>query len=178
MTYTGKLDSRVTRIFPYKLEDGDVLEIKNIPPTPLSTNELIENPYTMPVSQGPKKIFLVESFEDLDNIFGKGSNLSDVQKDKAWEKYKGKYVSWMGQIVYKNLNVATGLRLGITQKERGDVELKIGLAKKDKVLEFQDGETVLYTGKLVERRGSHSPFILEDGDIITIKESTIGLTGM
>lgn len=178
VTYTGKLDSRVTRIFPYKLEDGDVLEIKDIPPAPLSTNELFENPDVVPVSQGPKKILIVESFEDLDNIFGKGSKLSDAQKDKEWEKYEGKYVSWMGQIVYKNLNVAAGLRIGMTQKERGDVELKIGLAKKDRVLKFQDGETVLYTGKLVKRCGRHSPFILEDGDIITIKESSIGLTGM
>src|SRR3990167_1830094 len=30
--YTGKLDSRVTRIFPYKLEDGDVLKNENTLP--------------------------------------------------------------------------------------------------------------------------------------------------
>lgn len=178
VTYTGKLDSRVTRIFPYKLEDGDVLEIKNTLPPPSSTNELFENPDVVPVSQGPKKIFLVESFEDLDRIFGKGSNLSDAQKDKAWEKYKGKYVSWMGQIVHKNLNVASGLRVMMMQKESGDVELKFGLAKKEKVLKFQDGETILYTGKLVERRGILSPYILDDGDIITLKELNIAPSGM
>lgn len=178
VTYTGKLDSRVTRIFPYKLENGDVLEIKNTLPAQVNPNELMENPYTVPVSQGPKKIFLVESFEDLDKIFGKRSNLSDAQKDTAWEKYKGKYVSWMGQIMYKNVNVAAGLRIGIMQKEGGDVELKVGMAKKDKVLKFRDGETILYTGKLVERRGSLSPYILDDGDIITMKESNRGSGGM
>ncbi len=178
VTYTGKLDSRVTRIFPYKLEDGNVLEIKNTLPAPLSTNELGENPYTVPVSQGPKKIFIVESFEDMESIFGKESKLSDEQKDEAWKKYEGKYVSWSGQIVYKNVNVATGLRVGMTQKERGEVEVKFRLAKKEKVLKFQEGEMVLYTGKLVKRCGSQSPFLLEDGDIITIKESALGLTGM
>jgi hypothetical protein len=91
----------VTRIFPYKLEDGDVLEIENTLPTPLTASELTEDPDTIPVSQGPKKIFLIESFDDLNNIFGKESKLSDAQKDTTWEKYKGKYVSWMGQIVYK-----------------------------------------------------------------------------
>ncbi|MDO8141817.1 MAG: hypothetical protein Q6358_10000, partial [Candidatus Brocadiales bacterium] len=90
-------------------------------------------------------------------------------KDESWGKYKGKYVSWMGQIVYKNLNVASGLRIGMMQKEKGDVEVKFGMAKKDKVLKFQEGETVLYTGRLIERCGSHAPYILEDGDIITIK---------
>ncbi|GAN32708.1 MAG: hypothetical protein DYG83_01620 [Candidatus Brocadia sp. AMX2] len=178
VTYTGKLDSRVTRIFPYKLEDGDVLEIRNTIPAQATPNELTENPDTVPVSQGPKKIFLIESFEDLDKIFGKGSNLSDAQKDTAWEKYKGKYVSWMGQIMYKNVNVAAGWRIGIMQKESGDVELKIGMAKKDKVLKFQDGETILYTGKLAERRGILSPYILDDGDIITMKESNSGSGGM
>src|SRR3989338_7885023 len=76
VTYTGKLDSRVTRIFPYKLEDGDVLKNENTPPEPLHPDELAANPYTMPVSQGPKKIFLVETFDGLDNMFCKGSNVS------------------------------------------------------------------------------------------------------
>ncbi|MCR4320223.1 MAG: hypothetical protein NUV74_07840, partial [Candidatus Brocadiaceae bacterium] len=170
VTYTGKLDSRVTRIFPYKLEDGDVLKNENTPPEPLKASELVANPYIMPVSQGLKKIFLVETFEDLDNLFGKGSNLSEVQKDEAWGRYKGKYVRWLGQIVYKNLNVASGLRIGMMQKEKGDIEVKAGLAKKDKVLKFLEGETVLYTGRLTERCGDNSPYILEDGDIITIKD--------
>jgi len=170
VTYTGKLDSRVTRIFPYKLNDGDILKHENTTlPKPLNTSELAANPYIMPVSQGPKKIFLVETFEDIDNIFGKGSNLSDAQKDEAWGKYKGKYVSWMGQIVYKNINVASGMRIGIMQKERGDVEVKVGVAKKNKILKFQEGEMMLYTGRLTERCGGNSPYILEDGDIITIK---------
>ena len=169
VTYTGKLDSRVTRVFPYKLEDGDILKYENTTRVPLNSSELVANPYTVPVSQGPKKIFLVETFEDLDNMFGKGSNLSEAQKDEAWGKYKGKYVSWTGQIVYKNINVASGLRIGIMQKEKGDIEVKVGLAKKDKVLKFQEGETILYTGRLTERCGNNSPYILEDGDIITIK---------
>ncbi|MEP9410534.1 MAG: hypothetical protein HRF42_03895 [Candidatus Brocadia sp.] len=179
VTYTGKLDSRVTKIFPYKLVDGDIYNIQNGTSASIkNTDELFEYPDVVPVSQGPKKIFLIESFEDLDKIFGKESNLSDAQKDKAWEKYKGKYVSWMGQIVHKNLNVASGLRVMMMQKERCDVELKFGLAKKEMVLKFQDGETILYTGKLVERCGSLSPYVLDDGDIITMKESNTGLSGM
>lgn len=169
VTYTGKLDSRVTRIFPYKLEDGDVLGIENTDPKPLSRQELIANPDVTPISQGPKKIFLVESFEDLDVLFGSDSSLSDIQKDEAWKKYEGKYVSWMGKIVYKNLNVASGLRIGMMQNEKRCVELKVGLSKKDKVLKFQDGETVVYTGRLTARCGNNFPYILEDGDIMTIK---------
>ncbi|OOP55927.1 MAG: hypothetical protein AYP45_11620 [Candidatus Brocadia carolinensis] len=178
VTYTGKLASRVTRVFPYKLEDGDVLEIVNTLPKPVHSSNLTEDPYVVPVSQGPKKIFLIDSFEDLDSIFGKESKVSEAQKKIAWEKYKGKYVSWTGQIVYKNVNVAAGLRMGVMQKEKGDVEVKISLAKKDKVLKFHDGETILYTGKLVERRGNNTPYVLEDGDIITLKAANTGLGGL
>lgn len=64
------------------------------------------------------------------------------------------------------------------QKEKGDVELKVGMAKKNKVLKFQDGETISFTGKLAERCGILSPYILEDGDILTIKESNIETSGM
>ncbi len=169
VNYTGKLDSRVTKIFPYKLNEGDVLEVEDTPPKHLTYNELIENPDVIPVSQGPKKIFLVESFNDLDNIFSRTGSLSDAQKDEEWKKYEGKYVSWSGQILYKNLNVASGLRIVMTQKEKGDVELKVSLTKKDTVLKFEDGETILYTGKLVKRRGNNSPYILEDGNIVTMK---------
>lgn len=169
VTYTGMLDSRVTRVFPYKLEEGDVLEIKNTLPTPLTKEEIIQNPDVVPVSQGPKKILLVDSFEDIDKIFGAGSALTDTQKDEAWEKYKGKYVNWTGQIANKNVNVAVGLRIGITNKERGDVELMAVASKKEYILKFEEGETVLYSGRLLTRRKDNSPYVLDDGDITTLK---------
>ncbi|MEK7699090.1 MAG: phospholipase D-like domain-containing protein [Planctomycetota bacterium] len=169
VTYTGKLDSRVTRVFPYKLEDGDVLDVKNTLPTPLTKEEMIQNPDIVPICQGPKKIPIVESFEDIDKIFGTGSSLSDAQKDEAWERYKGKYVNWSGQIAHKNLNVAVGLRIGITHKEIGDVELMASPSKKETILKFQEGEAILYSGRLLTRRKNNSPYVLDDGDIVTLK---------
>lgn len=57
VTYTGRVASRVTRIFPYKLEDGYVLEILDteVPPPPPLCPESIRNHDIIPVSQGPKK---------------------------------------------------------------------------------------------------------------------------
>ncbi len=169
VTYTGKLDSRVTRVFPYKLVDGDVLDVKNTLPTPLTKEELRQNPDVDPVSQGPKRILLVDTFEDIDKIFGAKSTLTDAQKDAAWEKYKGKYVNWAGQIANKNINVAVGLRIGITNKEHGDVELIAVASKKDHFSKFGEGETVLYSGRLLTRQKDNSPYVLDDGDITTLK---------
>lgn len=169
VTYTGKLDTRVTKIFPYTLEKGDVLGTEKATPNTPEDPELILNPYIVPVSQGPKKIFIIESFADLDTVFGKESKLSDSQKEEAWKKYEGKYASWEGRIAYKNLNAGSGLLVGIKNKETCDMELKFGLSKKDKVLKFHEGETILYTGRLTTRCGENSPYILEDGDIMTLK---------
>ncbi len=169
VVYTGTLDSRVTRVFPYKLNDGDVLETANTSMKLIEPGALKSNPYIVPVSQGPKKIFLVETFEDLDTIFGKGSSLPDEQKNVEWKKYEGKYVSWSGQIDYKDTNAASAIKVGITQREKGDVEVRFGPAKKDALSKFQDGEALLYTGKLTERRGERTPYILEDGEIISLR---------
>lgn len=169
VTYSGKLDSIVTKIFPYKLVDGDVLDITDTPPRPLSIQELTENVDITPISQGPKKIFITESFEDLDTIFGDKSNLTDNQKEDVWKRYEGKYVSWIGQIIYKNLTAASGLRMRMEQENKKYVEVKIGSSKKNKILKFQDGETILYTGRLSARCKDTDPYILEDGDIMAIK---------
>lgn len=169
VTYAGKLDSRVTRIFPYKLEDGDVLAIEDTRPLPVNEHELGIDTDGVPVSHDSEKVFLHESLADIDNIFGSGSTLSSAEKDTAWEKYEGKYVRWEGQIVYKNLNAASGLRVKVRQKGRGDVEIRLSILQKDKVLKFQDGESILYTGRLTKRCGGLSPYILEDGDILTVK---------
>lgn len=169
VTYTGKLDARVTRIFPYKLEDGDVLDVKNTLPTPLTKEEISQNPDVVPVSQGPKKIQLADTFEDIDKIFGAKSALTDAEKDAAWEKYKGKYVNWTGQIANKNINAAVGLRIGITNKERGDVELIAVASKREYFAKFEEGENVLYSGRLLTRHKDNSPYILDDGDITTLK---------
>ena len=169
VTYTGKIDSRVTRVFPYKLEDGDVLAIEDTRPVAVNKHELGIDPDGVPVSHDSEKVFLHESFADIDNIFGSGSTLSSAEKDETWKKYEGKYVRWEGQIVYKNLNAVSGLRVKIRQTDRGDVEIRLSIIQKDKVLKFQDGESILYTGRLTKRGEITSPYILEDGDILTVK---------
>jgi hypothetical protein len=171
VTYTGKLTSRVTRVFPYKLEDGYVLDILDTEdPSPrILCPESIRNHDVIPISQGPKKIFIIKSFEDLDVIFGDKSNLTETEKDETWEKYVGKYVSWTGQIVYKNLNAASDFRIGIMQGKNRPVELKLGPTKKEDILKFQDGETIVYSGRLAIRCNDQLPYVLEDGKIVTLR---------
>jgi hypothetical protein len=170
VTYTGKLDTRVTKIFPYSLNAGDVIETVETRPEQPKNNDSMLHPYIMPVSQGPKKIFIIESFEDLENIFGKNSKLSDAQKEEAWKKYEGKYVNWEGQIAYKSVSDPSDFRVGIKHPTgKMNIEVKFSPAKKNKISKFQEGETVLYSGKLTTRLMDNTPLALEDGDIVTWK---------
>jgi len=170
VTYTGRLSSRVTKMFPYKLEEGDILRRQDTDPKPLSYDKMTEDPY-IALAQGAGKEFVVESFEDMDNLFGEESVLSEKQKEERWGKYKGKYVSWIGKIVYKHSGNQNNVLIGFAQGdgEEGRMEIKVGNANKKKVSKFQEGDMVIYSGKLTERWGKSVPYVLEDGNILSIR---------
>lgn len=154
--------------------------------TDIENKILSEVEITMNESMAPKVIkkddikitetlegFIDISFEELDKMFGKENRMTESQKDKLWEEYKGKYVNWTGQVVSRGLGRVSGLRMGINHKEGTDIELCFDIEKKDKVLQTKVGDTVTYTGKLVNRRGYIMPYKLEDGKIENIAEAQL-----
>lgn len=170
-TYTGYLDSRVTKVYPYKLTDGNVIGIEDDTPKPLTYEELTADPYTTTLCQGPGKQYIIESLTDLESMFGKESRFSEEQKKEKWEKFEGKYLSWMGKIIYKLLDTNDDLRFGFEQEEDGrcKIELKIKKARIGDLSRFNEGDTVIYQGKLTKRWGLTIPYVIEDGDILTLK---------
>lgn len=171
VTYTGYLSSRVTKVFPYKLKDGNVVRIEENTSKPLTYEELTADPYTTTLCQGMGKQFIIETREDLEGMFGKESGFSEEQKREKWEKFDGKYLSWMGKIVYKRMETKDDLRIGFEQEDGGKckLELKVKKARVDDLLRFNEGDTVIYQGKLTKRWGLEIPYIIEDGDILTLK---------
>lgn len=109
--------------------------------------------------------YISVTFDELDEIFGRKNKMTESQKDKLWKEYKGKYVHWAGHIVYRGLGRVSGLRMGIKHKEGTDVELCFDIKKKDRVLKTKENDKIIYTGKLIDRRGYILPYRLEDGDI-------------
>ncbi|MDR4506663.1 MAG: phospholipase D-like domain-containing protein [Candidatus Brocadiaceae bacterium] len=166
VTYTGRLESRVTRVFPYKLTDGDVLLVEDTFPDPLREGELLGSPFT---PQGPEKIFLIQGYEDFDTLFGGKSSLSEEQKKKEWEKYEGKYVSWTGKISYIKLDSESGLQVGILRNNKTCLELDCHVSKKNKLSQLKEGETVYYSGKLTTLWGKTFPYSLKDGDVFIMR---------
>lgn len=114
--------------------------------------------------------FIETSFEELDKIFGNENRMTESQKDKLWKEYKGKYVRWKGEVVNRGLGRVSGLRMVIKHKKGTDIELCFDIEKKDEVLQTKVGDTIIYTGKLVTRRGYILPYKLEDGNIENVEK--------
>ncbi len=191
ITYTGKLANLIGRNLLCSIVNVDIKKIGDKiigkPELPSGTeieNKIIsETEITMDESMAPKVIkkddikitetlegFIDISFEELDKIFGKENRMTESQKDKLWEEYKGKYVRWTGKVVSRGLGRVSGLRMGINHKEGTDIELCFDIEKKDKVLQTKVGDTVTYTGKLINRCGYILPYKLEDGKIENITD--------
>ena len=72
------------------------------------------------------KKFITESFDDLFNIFGSYSKLTESQKKDSWNRFKGKYVRWTGVVNYKGLTNDDWDRVGIRHNVDTNVELMFG----------------------------------------------------
>lgn len=190
ITYTGKLSNlfgrnllcSIVNVKINKIGDRIISKTEEITSKTPDSELPYEDEITMNESMAPEVIkkddikiketpegFIDISFEELDKIFGEENRMTESQKDKLWEKYKGKYVRWKGMVVNRGLGRVSGLRMGIRQKEGTDIELNFDIERKDEVLQTNPGDTVTYTGKLVNRRGVILPYKLEDGKIEDIE---------
>lgn len=198
VTYTGKLGKLIGRKLMCNVVNVEIEKIggKPIGVLRLATlssvlpsvteieNKLIEDAeLTMSESMAPEvtirenlnimktfKGFLRISFEELDEIFGSGNRMTESQKDKLWEEYRNKYVRWSGKVVNRGLGRVSGLMMSINHMEGTDVELCFDVKHKENVLQAKPGDSVIYMGKLVNRRGYILPYRLEEAQIDKMAE--------
>ncbi len=116
--------------------------------------------------------FVASSFDDLLNIFGKYSTLTDSQKEDSWREYKGKYVRWKGIVNYKGSSKDDWNRVGIRHNVDTNVELIFDEDKKGIVKVVRKGDSITYTGKLSLLFDRTLLFRLEDANIETINGTT------
>ena len=119
------------------------------------------------------KKFITESFDDLFNIFGSYSKLTESQKKDSWNRYKGKYVRWTGVVNYKGLTNDDWDRVGIRHNVDTNVELMFGDDKKKVVNMINRGDRITYTGKLSSLFNRNLLFKLENSNIETINDITV-----
>ncbi len=127
--------------------------------------------FEFPMGTVSKK-FVTESFENLFNIFGNYSKLTEPQKKDSWNKYKGKYVRWTGVVNYKGLSSDDWNRVGIRHNVGTNVELIFGDNDISIVNMTSKGDRITYTGKLSVMFNRNLLFKLEDADIEIINDIT------
>ena len=116
--------------------------------------------------------FVTESFDDLFNIFGNYSKLTESQKKDSWNRYKGKYIRWAGVVNYKGLTDNDWNRAGIRHNVNTNVELMFGDDKKRIVNMINKGDRITYTGKLSSLFNRNLLFKLENSNIEIINDIT------
>ncbi|MHC4320798.1 MAG: hypothetical protein ACYST3_00805 [Planctomycetota bacterium] len=128
--------------------------------------------FNFPMGEAAEE-FVTESFDDLFNIFGNYSKLTESQKKDSWNQYKGKYVRWTGTVNYKGLTNDDWNRAGIRHNVDTNVELMFGDDKKGVVKMISKGARVTYTGKLSFLFDRNLLFKLENANIETINDITV-----
>ncbi len=127
--------------------------------------------FNFPMGEAAEE-FVTESFDDLSNIFGNYSKLTESQKKDSWKEYKGKYVRWTGIVNYKGLSNDDWNRVGIRHNVDTNVELIFGDDKKSIVKMTSKGDRITYTGKLSFLFNRNLLFKLENANIEKINDTT------
>ncbi len=135
------------------------------------TSSLFED-FNFPMGDTAEE-FVTVSFNDLFDIFGNYSTLTDSQREDSWREYKGKYVRWEGTVNYKGSSKDDWNRVGIRHNVDTNVELIFDEDKKGIVKVVRKGDSITYTGKLSLLFDRVLLFRLEDANIETINGTTI-----
>ncbi len=131
---------------------------------------------TLSADKGPSQIAppparesLSQSFEEVDDIFGADSKLTDLQKDELWKDYEGKYVTWTGELTYLKEGLGGGgISAGFRHKPGTltyDVLVSFPNTLRGKLLNYTEGQVLTYTGKLDTRTGAILPYSLDGKDV-------------
>jgi hypothetical protein len=110
--------------------------------------------------------FLLLSFEDFITLTGGNDRMDAAQRKHIFEKYKGRYVRWSGEVeeVIKEISGDFILRVKHSQITRDfEVSVRFEKSKEGKLLTLKRGDAVNYTGRLTDFTSS-SGYYLEDGN--------------
>jgi hypothetical protein len=107
------------------------------------------------------------SWREIDSIYNLRSKNTDLQKDEAWKRYKGKRVTWSGEVTSVS-DGWTGLTLQVKMNPdtfTSDLLIKLKKVEKSKAAQLHQGDQVRFTG-ILRDWGSLMPITLDDAEIV------------
>lgn len=106
------------------------------------------------------------SFEEMNRLFGRESPLSKKEKKLRWDEYKGKYITWTGNISYLAWGLMSGSIMGVTHKGENEVVVYLKDEYEGYAKRLHKGDPVTYRGRLVKRPSRFAGFKVKDAAII------------
>ncbi len=106
------------------------------------------------------------SFEEVHEKFGTQGTLTDLQKDREWEKYAGKCVEWDGQLAHLDEGVFGGINIGFKHLQSTltyDVLVSAPGSEKERLLSWRQGATYQYKARLKNYGGALLPISADWG---------------
>ncbi len=115
--------------------------------------------------------FVNVSFSEFNGLFGEGSNLTKAEKKQIWkDKFKGKYVRWIGKVKNKGIAIYDWNKVVIDHQDSDiDAQLKFDWTKRKEVMSLSLGDLITYTGRLISLQGYSSSYKLDYADVIKAK---------
>jgi hypothetical protein len=106
------------------------------------------------------------SWSEIDAVYNLKSKNTDLQKDEAWKRYKGKRVRWTGTVSSVSDSFGS-LSLQVKMNPdtfTSDLLIKLKDSQKSRALSLTKGDSVTFTG-ILDRWGSLLPITLREGEI-------------
>jgi hypothetical protein len=108
------------------------------------------------------------SWREVDSIYNQNSNYTSLQKNQEWERFKGKRVTWSGQVVAVSEGWFSGLTLQVKMNRStltSDILITLKGTEKSKASQLHKGDQVRFTG-ILSNWYSLLGISMDDGEII------------
>jgi len=111
--------------------------------------------------------FLLLSFEDFNSLIGGNDRIGDLQRKHMFERYRGRYVRWWGEVEEVIGEISEDYTLQVKPTHTAEdlqISIRFDKSKRQKLLTLKKGDGVNYIGRLTDFDPSFG-YYLEDGDI-------------
>ncbi|MCY4641424.1 MAG: hypothetical protein OXC41_01790 [Gammaproteobacteria bacterium] len=106
------------------------------------------------------------TFDEVNNTFGAEANLTDLQKDEMWKKYRGKCVEWTGILTHLDSGMFGGIDIGMKHLRETltfDVLISAPKSMKEKFMSWQQNKQYTYRATLERYGGFFLPISADWG---------------
>ena len=143
---------------------GGLLENK---PASKPTSSAVPQKQTTQVKVPPKpKVISSVTFNEVNNLFGAKSNLTDLQKDEKWKQYEGLCVEWSGVLSSLDEDLLGNIKVGMRHLRStmtSDVLISAPDEQRANLLNWTEGKTYKYRATLDDYGGIFSAIWVDWG---------------